>query len=129
MIMYMFLYLLVQIHSRIALKYNSGNFDDLSDARIGCLGFITARKAWGGDNRKSGAKTGTRRNPVPFDIKELQESPVRPEQAKASPVGLEQARIPAQALSDLNRQGSPVGREQAKHGGCGHGELESQEES
>ena len=55
------------------------------------MGFITAREAWGGDNRKSGAKTGTRRNPVPFDIKELQESPVRPEQAKASPVGLEQA--------------------------------------
>ena len=40
-------YLLVQILC-IALKYKSENWRSL-DARIGFLGFITAREAWGGD--------------------------------------------------------------------------------
>ena len=71
-------------------------------------------------DRKSGAKTGTKRSGSPRHQRErggeekLQESPVRPEQAKASPVGLEQAKGASPVRLEQAKDASPVRLEQAK---------------
>ena len=80
-------------------EIKSLHFGGSLDARIGRTGFITAREAWGGDNRKRRNEDRDKRSgPLRHQGErggnvKLQESPVRPEQASSKKV-----------LSDLNRQ-------------------------